>query len=183
MSFDRVLPDANGATTLPPGRYFIDNNEGPILQALPELADFIPDDSILETNDSGGRGFMMVSFRFPNPVTIPRSVLLKTGFFYVMPDDMTLNDVSRTLYGDTFTQSVGFWEWLANNHPDVFEAAKATAETIVETSEAVKKEVKGHGKALLYLAAGGLAVYFVAKLARKRDTVLVITDEEGGFYE
>ena len=176
--FDRVTPDKDGVLTLPPGRYFIDSEESDIMSVWKELERIIPRDSVEQINDSKGRGFMMVSFKFAQPVTIPRPVYLQTGFFFKLKDGEGLNDAARYLYGTTFNESRGFWEWLAEEHPSIFKAAQTTAETVVEAKSAIDRELGKTGKTLALFVAGALGVLILARLARPRPVF-----REEAYYE
>lgn len=166
-AYQRLTPDAQGVYTIPAGRWFIDTTTERFVQVWPKLLALIPKSSVLEWNDSQGRGFMMASFHFNEPVTIPREVYLGTGFFYELPKGESLNTVSRNLYGETYQESRGFWEWLSAEHPALFKAAQSTAEAVVETGEAVKESLTSGGKALLWGAGGVLAVFLLVSLAKR----------------
>lgn len=172
--FERIKPDAMGVMTVPPGRYFIDTVEQDYVDILPELSKIIPRDSVLQVNDSKGRGFMMVSYRFDHPVVIPKPVYLRTGFFYVLPDDVTLNQASRELYGSTFRESQGFWDWLGAEHPDALGVALGAAEAVVETGQVVKEAGKAIAKStgsilgtIVGIGVGVAALGVILHLSRK----------------
>jgi hypothetical protein len=162
------LDESQGTQSLSPGRYFIDSASDELFssEGFNEAFSALPHEAIQEVLDSG-RGQTMVSFRFHSPFTAPHETLLKTGFFWELPEGVTLRSAQEKLYGEHYSKPQGFWEYLAAEHPDLLEVSKNVAEGVDETVTAIAKKGKELTTTIVIIAASIVAVLVAIKLTRK----------------
>lgn len=153
----KIIKDPSGDYILIPAgvRVFVDTDAEKFRDGIEQLARFMPEmkDVNMDMIDSG-RGQIMVGLPPPRTdVRIPvKFAGAHTGYFWILPDSVSLNEAAVQLYGPDHAAPVGFWEWFATNHPEAFKRTLAFAEGVDDAGKEIKKSFTW-----IY-ALGGIAV-------------------------
>lgn len=174
-SFEKAEVDKSNGTILleKDTNYFFDANEKSVFPTTDfggvtsELLVNIPNSYIMNVLSSG-RGHVLVSLRADKNLVVPNKVARKTGYFYVLPQDMGLQDVQRELYGETYGEPRGFFEFLGSYNPALLQHMINAAETVEETAA----EVTDNTSELVKLVIGGVAstiiLYIIAQAIKRK---------------
>jgi hypothetical protein len=153
-----------GATVTPYGSYVfhpgLDYSIDTKLSLIqPLLAELHRKLNLVEVIEDPSRDWVMMSFRPQEEVEVGQDVGVKLGTVQRVPNDMTLIDVKKDLYGEDMLEQRGFLEWLATNHP-------AVMQDLISTGEAVKEVASFAADGLIKMGVG----LFLAWLAFKAFT-------------
>ncbi|MCW5950644.1 MAG: hypothetical protein KIT41_14325, partial [Pyrinomonadaceae bacterium] len=112
------------------------------------------------------RGHVLAEYVIPKETHVPKSIAVKTGAWYELPQGWTLRQVSVELYGTDWSDDPGFWERAASAHPEIFdrvrEIVEVAAEAAEETREAISEAAKIGGGVVL---VGGI-LWFMLGMRR-----------------
>jgi hypothetical protein len=135
-------------------------------EELISLASVIPKDDWREIVRSG-RGHVMISFRATKDITIPKALGIHTGYFYVLPSDVSLRAAQRKLYGDIYDDPRGFWEAMASENPTLLKQMMSVAEATRDTVKAITTNTGEIAKSVLIVGGGIVATMVLFKLLKK----------------
>ena len=153
----KIIKDSSGDYILIPAgvRVFIDTDKEKFMSGMEQLVRLWPELKDVNINmiDSG-RGQIMAVLPPPREeVRIPvKFAGAHTGYFWILPDSVSLNEAAVQLYGPDHADPVGFWWWFATNHPEAFKRTLAFAEGVDDAGKEIKKSFTW-----IY-ALGGIAV-------------------------
>ena len=162
--------EGGGNIILSPGRYFVDTETEDILAVLKQedgLSSVIPKSSFVDFVGSSGRGQAMLEFDIQEPAVIPNSIARATGFWFRLPEGMSLLEAHDKLYPEFMREPRSFLEWLQAEHPETFQAAFETAKVVDKTARAAGKAAANTGFTFLETAAKAAAFLAVGLVALK----------------
>ncbi len=140
FNFEEVPIDkTTGTQTLAPGPHFLEAHVNDWLEILPEFLTHVRKDNIREIVEDNAGQNVLVTFDTDFTTYLPRSIGVKVGRVWKLPQGWTAEKISDVHYGADKRLPRNFWQWLSDEHPTINSAVLASFEAIDEGRKKVEK--------------------------------------------